>query len=590
MKNLKIIIPIFLILVITLVTFYPCLKNSFTNWDDDAYVIENKAIRSITLTNLKTISTSFFVAHYQPVTIFSYLLEYHFFKLNPFNYHLTNLILHLFNCLLVFWIIYLLTASAPIAGLTVILFGIHPMQVESVAWISERKNLLYTFFYLGAMISYLYYLRKDKRLKYYFLCLGLFILALLSKSVAFTLPLVLLLLDYFTSRKITIAVLIEKIPFLFLSLIFGLVALWGSFLSTVTYDKISYSLFTKLTGASSDIIFYLNKLFLPFKLSVLYSYPEIKHNPVYLYYFVLVIILFAAVIFSKQYSKKVILGSGIFLLTIFPAIRFLALDDMLVADRYVYLPAIGIFYLIAEGLIWLWKRQTRYSRLFRIFLVSALALVIVLLSFFTWQRCQVWKDSLSLWNNVLENYPDIAKAHVNRGEFFLGMAEYDKARSDFITALSLDYHCCEAYFNLAILSDTLGDDNEAIKWANRALRVDPAYLKTHALLIVLYGKTGRHSAVVVMCKNLIKIKPDSVEAYANLCSAYGNLGNYQEAIACGRKAVGIDPHSALAHLNLSVAYFYTQQYDLAVQHYNEAVKLGYKVSPEYVAVLKKCKI
>ena len=197
MKKIKIIIPAFLIIIVTLISFYPSLKNDFTNWDDNLYVTENSTIRSLSPTNLKKISTAFFVTHYQPVTMFSYLLEYHFFKLNPFNYHLTNLILHLLNCLLVFWVIYLLSASIPVACLTALLFGIHPLQVESVAWISERKNLLYVFFFLGAMISYLYYLGKGKKLKYFLLCLGLFILALLSKSLAFTFPLVLLLLDYF---------------------------------------------------------------------------------------------------------------------------------------------------------------------------------------------------------------------------------------------------------------------------------------------------------------------------------------------------------------------------------------------------------
>ena len=418
MKKLKIIIPVFLILIVVLVSFYPSLKNNFINLDDNLYVTENKAIRSISLTNLKNISTSFFITHYQPVTIFSYLLEYHLFKLNPFNYHLTNLLLHLLNCLLVFWVIYLVSGSIPIAGLTALLFGIHPMQVESVAWISERKNLLYAFFFLGAIVSYLYYLKKDKAKKYYFLCLFLFILSLLSKSMAITLPLVLLLLDYFTSRKINLALFIEKIPYFFLSLIFGLVALLGGYLSKVFYDGSSYGLLTRLAGSSSDIIFYLHKLFLPVKLSLLYAYTEINHNPLCLYSLAGVIILLAVVIISSRYSKKVILGSGLFLLTIFPAVRFLPLDETLVADRYVYLPAIGIFYLLAQGCMWLYKRKTEYYRLTRVFLVIILAAIVIFLGCSTWQRCRVWKDSLSLWNDVLEKYPDNASAYNNRGVFF----------------------------------------------------------------------------------------------------------------------------------------------------------------------------
>lgn len=190
MEKLRIIIPVFLILVIVIVSFYPCLQNKFTNWDDDLYVTDNKTIQSAGPAKLKNIFTTLFIAHYQPVTVLSYALEYHFFKLDPFYYHLTNLILHLLNCLLVFWLIYLLSNSLLVAALTAVFFGIHPLQAESVAWISERKNLLYAFFYLGAMISYIYYLSRAKKLKYYIFCLSLFILSLLSKSAAVTLPLV----------------------------------------------------------------------------------------------------------------------------------------------------------------------------------------------------------------------------------------------------------------------------------------------------------------------------------------------------------------------------------------------------------------
>ena len=451
MKKLKIIIPIFLILI-TLASFYPCLKNNFINVDDNLYVTENTAIRSVSLANLKTISTSFFITHYQPLTIFSYLLEYHFFKLDPFYYHLTNLILHLLNCLLVYWVIYLLTGRISVAGLTALFFGIHPLQVESVAWISERKNLLYAFFYLGAIISYLYYLSKDKATKYYFLCLGLFILALLSKSMAFTLPLVLLLLDYFSSRKITLAVLLEKIPYFILSLIFGLVALLGARLSTSSFHyERSYSLLDRLMGASYDIIFYLSKLFLPLKLSALYPYTPIQHNPNCLYALITVGILLTGVILSKQYSKKVILGSGLFLLTVFPALRCLPLKEIIVADRYVYLASIGIFYLIAQFSIWLYQRRTRYSRLIRIFLIIALTLTVTLLGLSSWRRSQSWKDSVSLCNDVLRKYPDTALAYNNRGKAFIEQGNIQQAILDFNKAIELDPNYADAHNNRGVI-------------------------------------------------------------------------------------------------------------------------------------------
>jgi tetratricopeptide (TPR) repeat protein len=577
-KKLKIIIPIFLILI-TLASFYPCVKNNFTNWDDNFYVTENTAIRSLSLGNLKTIFTSFFIAHYQPVTILSYLLEYHFFKLDPFYYHLTNLILHLLNCLLVYWVIYLLTGRISVAGLTALLFGIHPLQVESVAWISERKNLLYAFFYLGAIISYLYYLSKDKTTKYYILCLALFILALLSKSVAFTLPLVLLLLDYFSSRKITLAVLIEKIPYFILSLIFGLVALLGARLSTPFHYERSYSLLDRLMGASYDIIFYLSKLFLPLKLSALYPYTPIQHNPICLHALITVVILLTGVILSQRYSKKVILGSGFFLLTVFPALRCLPLKEIIVADRYVYLASIGIFYLIAEGGIWLYQRRTEYSRLIRIFLVIALTLVVTLLGFSSWKRSQSWKDGLSLWSTVLKNYPDIFLAYDKRGEYFLTKKEYEKARCDFVKAVDVVNHYPFKpeyryyYINLGNSLRGLGKHQEAIAVSEELIKKEQIYF----YLAKINHPLGDQDAAITSAKMAL-----DAEAYHNLAYVDDASGAKDKAIASYLQEIEINPKDTNAHFYLGALYINLNRKDEAKKEFIRAIEIDPTYKPAYI--------
>ena len=167
MRKFEIIVCLCLILGVVAAAFFPCLKNGFTNWDDPEYITENPLIRSFSLQNLKTIFSSFIFANYHPITILSFMLEYSFFQFNPYNYHLTNLLLHLSSCLLVFWLVFVITGRISVAILTALLFGVHPLQVESVAWISERKGLLCGFFFLGAIISYLYYLRKERISAYY---------------------------------------------------------------------------------------------------------------------------------------------------------------------------------------------------------------------------------------------------------------------------------------------------------------------------------------------------------------------------------------------------------------------------------------
>ena len=227
-SNLRITLCLCLILLIVFGAFLPSLKNGFVNWDDDCYVLNSSSISSsISASNLKSIFTSFSVGHYQPLTILSYAFDYQLFKLNPYYYHLTNLILHLLNSLLVFYLIYLLSGNIGVSFITAILFGIHPLHVESVAWISERKDVLYSFFFLLSCIIYLYYLTKERNSKYYLLSLFLFLCSLLSKSMAVTLPLLLLLMDYYLKRKPNKELLLDKIPYFFLTAISCIIVFFG---------------------------------------------------------------------------------------------------------------------------------------------------------------------------------------------------------------------------------------------------------------------------------------------------------------------------------------------------------------------------
>lgn len=581
-KKSRILIPAALITILVLVSFLPSLRNDFVNWDDNLYLAHNQAIRSISWGNLKNISTSFFLTHYQPATIFSYALEYHFFKLNPFPYHLTNLTLHLLNCLLVFWMVYLFAGNLPIAFLVALLFGVHPLQVESVAWVSQRKTLLYAFFYLSALVGYLYYLRRGLKVKYYFFCLSLFTLALLSKSLALTLPLVLLLLDYASRRKFNRRLLIEKIPFFTLSLLGGLVALRGGYLATVFYEEHSYGLLTRLIGASSDIIFYLYKLCWPGKLSAIYPALLIQEDPLYLWSLSGMIILFTAMVISGRRFRKVILGGGFFLLTIFPAIRFLPLEEALVADHYVYLPAIGIFYLFAQGVFWLFHKKTKYRFPIKGVLVSALTTIIIALSILTWQRCRVWQDSLSLWNNVLQNYPSIAKAYNNRGEFFLGRKEFALALADFNTAVQMKSRSSHDptykyyYLNLGNALRAQGKIEEAMGIFRGLIREAEEYFMS----LPLQGATDKNRVLAAHRKNI------EAGAYFNLGNIQDGRGDQSQALALYLKAIELSPQLVYAHESLGALYAGQGKMNEAAQEFKRAIEIDKSYLPAYIRLAK----
>jgi len=427
MKNHKIILSLCLILAIPSISLFPSLKNDFINWDDQQYVTENKTITELSWRNIETIFDRTYMGHYHPLTLLSYALEYRFFKLNPFAYHLTNLILHLLNGLLVFWLIWMLTGGVLISLVVSLLFGIHPLHVETVAWISERKDLLYSFFFLGSLIVYLTYL-KTWRGRYYVLSLFLFLLSLLSKSMAVTLPFVLLLCDTLLHRKIDRKCLIEKIPFLVIAFIFGIMALFAqgspeamsqnpsspSSKNIFIMSEVLTTYFSKLLLMSEIVTSYFPKLILPIKLSCLY--PPIKGIAgfwSYVYLTTIIGFLIAGILLGK-YNKKIPFGTLFFFITIIPT-----LPAKIMADRYLYIPSIGIFFIAAEGFYWLYRSKLKPIKIVKPILAILLIGILGTFSFLTWERCQVWKDSMSLWNNVLKNYPDIPIAYNNLGEAYL---------------------------------------------------------------------------------------------------------------------------------------------------------------------------
>ena len=569
-----------LILLIVFGAFSSCLKNGFVNWDDDNYIVNNTAISSVSTANLKNIFSSFFVGHYQPLTILSYALDYHFYKLNPYHYHLTNLILHLLNSLLVFYLIYLLSGNIIVSFITAILFGLHPLHVESVAWVSERKDVLYSFFFLLSCITYLYYLTKGNKHKYYILSLFLFLCSLLSKSIAVTLPLVILLLDYYLKRKPSKTLFLDKIPYFVLSIIFAIIAIFGVYLDNVVRSEPHFNLFSILSVASYAIIFYFGKLFLPIKLSCLYPYHNFEYNPTYLYSIIAVVLLGILIALSVKYTKKILFGTLFFLITLLPALQFIPNGEIIVADRYTYISSIGIFFIIATLIYWF------YSKKLEAFVLLLVILIISTLSIMTYNRCKVWKDGITLWSDALRIYPDSATAYNNRGAVFLGRKQYDKAYSDLNHALNIDPVCFEAYFNLGSLYNFQSNYNEAVRLLNKTLEINPRYLKAYNMLALSYGRMGEHYKVIEVCKKALEIDPRDIDAYINLCSAYGNLGKFQEAIAYGQQAVNIDPMSGAAHSNLAAAYFYAKEYDLAIKHCDKAIESGTRVDSRLLDDLK----
>ena len=377
-KNL---FSITLIIIIAFFVFSLSLKNGFVQWDDYLYIVNNPAVKSLSFENIKSIFTSVFVSNYIPLTMLSYSLDYYFYGLDPSGYHLTNLILHLLNCILVFWLFFIISKNAGISFITAILFAIHPMHVESVAWIGERKDVLYAFFFLGSLISYCRYLKEGRISRYYYIAIFLFLLSLMSKAMAVTLPLALMLFDYILGRRRNKHIFTDKVPFFILSFIFGAAAIFAMDLNKGIGQKMSFDLFDKLALAGYSIIFYLSKIVMPIGLSCLYVCRE-RVSLFYLSVIPLLIVLF----FACRRSKTLIFGAAFFLITILPVLKFVPFAGITaVADRYTYISAIGIFFVIGDGFMRLYKMNMKYISFVRAILIAVSVAIIFYLSLSTYE-------------------------------------------------------------------------------------------------------------------------------------------------------------------------------------------------------------
>ncbi|HTY13329.1 MAG TPA: tetratricopeptide repeat protein [Candidatus Omnitrophota bacterium] len=609
-----------LLLAATAAAMAPVLFNGFTNWDDQIMITQNAKITSLSPDHL----LSFFAAPherlYHPLVLLNYALEYRFFGFNPFVYHLTNYALHLANTVLVFFLIELLGAGALVSLLVALCFGIHPMHVESVAWLAERKDVLYSAFYLGALIAYLNSKQGGGR-KFSFLTMILFVLSLLSKPMALTLPFVLLLLDWYLDKKFDFKRVTEKWSYFILLAVFGAIMVWAHYYSQTIEPVPVFTLLNRALFVCYGIVFYLAKLFVPIRLSNYYPLPADPRGvlPVIYYFAPLVLLAMAAgVAFSLKRTRKAAFGAGFFLIAIFPVLQIMPVGVGVLADRYTYISSIGLFYIIIDAAVSWWSKRPE----FRTAGMVTFVLIAGALAVLSFQRAMVWRDGMSLWNDVLKKYPGCALAYYNRGEeYFLRLRDYDRAYSDFSRAIAADPKYSSAYINRALIRYYRGDVGGSIADYDQAIKIDPTIGEAYGNRGNSYVAKGDTVKALADYELALKYKPDYPETYYNRGNLLARLGRYEEAYADYHKALAQKPDYAAAYNNLGNAYFragdldrafdsfdkaissepgYAEayynravvltvrgQYRLALEDARRAAALGYRIDPRYIEKLEQ---
>ena len=572
-RNTSALLGLAVILAVTFASFYPSLNAGFTNWDDLDYVTESPYIVHLNGESIATMFSQEIASNYHPLTILSLALNYQMSTLNPASYHWTNLILHLLNVVLVFWFVYLLL-DRKIWGalLTAFLFAIHPMHVESVAWIAERKDVLYTFFFVAALITYLNYL-KNKKTAYYVYTLILFVLSCLSKPTAVMLPVILVLLDWYKNRDLLAKVWLEKIPFFALSVLFGIITIIvQSDTAVIVGESDTHNLFERFIFACYGTMMYIVKLFVPIGLSAFHPYPKVLSAVHYISPLV-VLGLGGLLVWSLRKTKVVALGLLFYGAMIALTLQFVQVGNAIISDRYTYAAYIGLF-LIFGWLLDNFLAKKNISSGLQYGVLGGIAAIGILFCTMTYQRCDVWQNSGNLWSNVIKQYPNSHIAHNQLGNYYFEAQRYDESLTHLNQAVQLKPVYYKARISRGKLFRRQKKYAEALTDYNKAIDLEPNRDEAYNNRGNIYFETQQYDKALADYQKVTELNPGESKAYGNTGAIYAQQGKFPQALESLNKALAMNPSYQDAIANRGIVHAQMGNHQAAIQDFSRAIQLN----------------
>ncbi len=579
-----------LVVLFTLLLYIPSLNNDFiVNWDDGGYIHEHELVHELSWDNFVTIfnPTTFYKGNYHPLTTFFFAVEYSMVGEHALLYHINNLIFHLLNVLLVFVFIRLISKRTEIAAFVSLLFGIHPMHVESVAWISERKDVLYTFFFMLSLIQYFYYVTKsESKRKHYILVLVFFFLSLLSKSAAVSLPVALFVVDYYLKRKPNRKLILEKLPFIGLSIVFGLLAIFSQSEKGAIQDLTPmFNLFERLLIVCHGAMTYLWKLFVPVNLGAMHPYPDKLDGMFPLIYYIapfVVLLVVAGIVYSRKYGRHYIFGALFFFVNIALVLQIVPVGGAAMAERYTYVPYIGLFFILGKLYDNVIRSTGTVSRRMKPLLTVVVLLFIIFLSVLTFARIGKWKNGEVLMRDLTKVYPYLPFAYNNLGYYYYHWEKnYDKALREYTTAIKADSNYYQAWSNRGVVYNNMEKHEEAVRDFTICLSLDPGNNDG------LIGKANSLSALLRFEEALpfynqyLQKKPGDANAVLKRGTANVQLGRYEEALADLEKSKELKPDNYEVYYWLGLYYYKTEHYAAALENLDKSISLNQKKSDIY---------
>ncbi len=545
------------VLAVTALAFLPALKAGYlVNWDDPEYLFSNPLVTNGGFWNL---FTSLHRGLYKPLTLATFWLEYHLFGFHAWLSHGINLALHLFNTALVFKLAETLlrpttaeskTPRWTVPLITALAFGIHPMHSESVAWVAERKDVLYSFFFLLSMLFYLSYRENGSRKSYAASC-GALLFSLMVKPMGITMPVLLLLVDYLQHRRFDRPAWTDKLPYFILAAGFALAGLFTTSSNGMIYAFPNYTPLDNFLVGCMGLLNYTWRFFLPAGLSTLYPLPDKAGGAGMPFYFylapVILATVFGALFYFLRKNKTAVFGMAFFLAAVLPGVQFIPSSPTIGFDHYTYISYIGPMLACAVFAAAMLDRGGRAAK-------TTLALLCAFLGFFfagTLRRSMVWHDSVTLWTDVLEKYPGNSHALINRAEAAIQMGLAGaQVREDLELAIKKDPKNSFAYFNRGVMRFRENNLAGAERDFAEAVRLDkgnaPAFIGRGSISAM----KGDFSSALTDFDRAQALNPLLTDALVNAGSVYLAMGEIATAVKRFEKALSInrDLDKALALL------------------------------------------
>lgn len=585
-----------ILLLLTLMVYWQTLGFDFlSNWDDNRYVTGNPDIKRFDFINFVRIFSSYYVGNYAPLHLFSYMLDYQVAGLSPAWFHGVNLMLHLANGVLFYLFVSRLTGKSDWAFTATALFLLHPVQVESVAWISQRKNVLSMLFSLSSFLAYISYRRNsDDKIRNYILSVSFLFCALLTKSVAVIMPGYFLLYDLClessVSRKL---ILIDKIPYVIMVVLTSVVTVISQASAGATADLFNGVLYTKALTMLTVLMRYLGLIIWPVNLSVLYSFDakSVIDGTVLLALGIVVVVSIYGTYLALR-DRVLFFGFGMFFIGLIPVSQIIPLVTLM-NDRYLYFPMLGIAWL-AGGYVSRLNDRFPMGKLMPVWLlISAVLVSCIWLSF---QRTQVWQNSIVLWGNTARQYPDakdmlaaIAEVYLKAGQNSEALAAYEelfKRKGSFNYSLGEEKALNEAA-NLYINS---GQMEKALPLIVELTSKYPQVVSGHIKLGYYHYVKGHTPEAEAAYRTALRIQPDSVKALVSLAILCQETGRLAEARTLYGKAVAAGGNGPDLQYNLACVEARSGHAEESLVHLEMALRLGYRnidsvfTGPEFAAV------